>query len=634
MNRWNTLRRGVNVARNMGWRYMAFRSVYELQRKSGHLKKNFPEAPPFKQYLSLEEWKASPVRFFFRSREEMSVVRQSLPSLRERYHEIRRGRFPFFNGPLIDLGDDHDWMKNPDTGYVYDGARHWTTINDYSREAGDIKYVWEKARFAYLYDVIRYDYHYGEDCAEWVLGEILSWISANQVNCGPHYKCSQEISLRVLNWTFALFYYRNSPALTPEAFDKIQYAIYWQLHHVYENIHFSRIAVRNNHAITETLALYLGGLLYPSLPGAAKWKASGKYWFEREIAYQVYADGSFLQFSTNYHRVVVQLLTWALRLTALNGEQWNGMVLEQARQSLVFLRAAMNDSNGCLPNYGANDGALFFRLNEHHFRDYRPQLQALAVLLDMDMGFPDQYEDMFWYGLSPSPRVTQVLQAEKACYQFTAGGYYICREKDGLTFLRCGNHKDRPSQADNLHLDIWYKGENLLMDAGSYKYNTDEATLRYFMGTASHNTVMLGGHDQMEKGPRFIWYNWTQCESATLRETGTEYIWEGVISAFRHVAKGIRHFRRVRKMKGRPLWIVEDHLLNKPAGLPMEQLWHTTLPGRLQWRAYDRAGNQLQPLQRTGKHAPLYGVMEDSTEIVFATNSDKITTEISVIETI
>ncbi len=44
----------------------------------------------------------------------------------------------------------------------------------------------------------------------------------------------------------------------------------------------------------------------------------------------------------------------------------------------------MNDSNGWLPNYGANDGALFFRLNECHYRDYRPQLQALAVLLDMD----------------------------------------------------------------------------------------------------------------------------------------------------------------------------------------------------------------------------------------------------------
>jgi hypothetical protein len=126
---------------------------------------------------------------------------------------------------------------------------------------------------------------------------------------------------------------------------------------------------------------------------------------------------------------------------------------------------------------------------------------------------------------------------------------------------------------------------------------------------------MLGDYDQMEKGPRFIWYNWTQCESATLRETGTEYIWEGVISAFRHVARGIRHFRRVRKMKDRPVWIVEDHIHNKPPGLPMFQLWHTPVPERLKWSAYDRGGKLLQPQRRTGKHAALYGVIEANTEI-------------------
>ena len=41
------------------------------------------------------------------------------------------------------------------------------------------------------------------------------------------------------------------------------HSIYWQLHHVYHNINFSRISVRNNHAITECLMLYLSGKLFP-----------------------------------------------------------------------------------------------------------------------------------------------------------------------------------------------------------------------------------------------------------------------------------------------------------------------------------------------------------------------------------
>lgn len=58
--------------------------------------------------------------------------------------------------------------------------------------------------------------------------------------------------------------------------------------------------------LPETLALYLVGLLYPSFPEAARWKIKGMKWFEEEVAYQIYEDGTFLQFSMNYHRVVSQ----------------------------------------------------------------------------------------------------------------------------------------------------------------------------------------------------------------------------------------------------------------------------------------------------------------------------------------
>lgn len=70
------------------------------------------------------------------------------------------------------------------------------------------------------------------------------------------------------------------------------------------------------------------------------------------------------------------------------------------------------------------------------------------------------------------------------------------KDADTLTFIRCGAYKDRPFQADNLHIDIWVNGENIMRDAGSYLYNTDEKWVRYF-ATTSHNTVMLGDYDQM-----------------------------------------------------------------------------------------------------------------------------------------
>ncbi len=615
----------LNLVGNMGGRYIAFRARHEFLRRTGLLKRKFPAAPAYKQYITLNEWKLQPVRFLFNDKESLLFPKTPTADLKERYEQIKSGKLLLFNSILADLGKNYDWVTNPDSGYKYDVKKHWTEIPDYSKEAGDIKYVWEKSRFSYIYDLIRYDYHFSVDCATTVFADILSWIKGNPVNCGPNYRCSQEMSLRILNWTFALHYYRNSPALTEEVFNQMQYAIYWHLHHIYNNINFSRIAVRNNHAITETLTLYLGGLLYPSLPGAAVWKKKGKAWFEQEIAYQIYEDGTFLQFSMNYHRVVVQLLTWAITIADQNKERFSDVVYKRAKRTFHYLRTCLIDENGMLPNYGANDGALFFRLSSTDYRDYRPQLQALAAALGTELQFNNFNEDSHWYGTFENARKT--WQPANGVHIFPDGGYYIMREPQTLTFIKCGSYKDRPQHADNLHIDIWYKGENILQDAGSYKYNTDDATIRYFSGTASHNTVMLGDKDQMLKGGRFIWYYWSQRKNASLVESEKSFVFDGAIHAFVYLQKGIVHRRIVTKVKGKPEWSIRDEVSGAPAGLPMRQLWHLSDARykKLKLTAKNESGKDLKVIKQEGWNSSLYGQKQKNTELVV--------TGVSIIET-
>ena len=628
----------INLVHNMGWRYAAFRARFEVMRRTGLLKNKFPADPPYKQYCSLGKWKNQGAVFFFKDRESLTFPRNPKPELKDTYNNIKEGRLLLFSSLLTDIGKNYDWLTNPDSGHHYDINKHWTEIADYSKEAGDIKFVWEKSRFSYIYDIIRYDYHYNHDCAAMVFGDILSWIKSNPVNMGPNYRCSQEMSLRVLNWTFALYYYRNSPLLTDEVFNKMQYAIYWHIEHVYKNIDFSRIAVRNNHAITETLTLYLAGLFFPSMPGAEVWKANGKKWFEDEIAYQVYEDGTFLQFSMNYHRIVVQLLTWGIALSEKNGERFNDIVYDRAHKSLSFLRTCMVEENGWLPNYGANDGALFFKLSSAHYRDFRPQLQALASVLGTDAGIDVPFEDAAWYGVNK--KIIDTCNPADGIHTFNKGGYYIIRESETLTFIKCGSYKDRPSQADNLHLDVWYKGENILMDAGSYKYNTDTATMRYFSGTASHNTVMANLHgdkDQMLKGGRFIWYYWSQCNEAVLKDNGDNYFFQGVISAFNYIDPKIVHKRSIIKRKGVPVWIVTDDLQG-PLGMLTKQLWHSPVDAcnKISIEAYevDDDGNdriKLSPQIQEGWYSSLYGQKEKSEESVFFAEDRIIETTIKII---
>lgn len=621
----------LNLLQNMGLRYVSYRVKYELLKKSGLLKSKFPTTPPYQQYLTLKEWKTQKTKFFFDNPKDLNVPRTEDPDLSLKVKNIKSGKFLMFNSILADLGIDYDWVTNPDSKHKYDNKKHWTEIADYSKEAGDIKYVWEKSRFSYLYDIIRYDYHHQEDCSHLVFADIESWIAANPINCGPNYRCSQEMSLRVLNWLFALHYYQNSSALTEDVFNKIQFVIYWHLHHIYNNIDFSRIAVRNNHAITETLTLYLAGILFPTLPGAEVWKRKGKEWFEQEVAYQIYEDGTFLQYSMNYHRIVVQLLTWGIVLAEKNGEKFSSTVFDRAEKSVKFLRTAMIDENGWLPNYGANDGALFFGLSNTHYRDYRPQIQALASALGIYAGIQTPYEDQQWYGINTRPLTS--LQPAMGTHSFPMGGYYIIREQDTLTFIKCGSYKDRPSQADNLHLDIWYKGENILTDAGSYKYNTDTETIRYFSGTRSHNTVMLGNNDQMLKGGRFIWYYWSQSLVAALSSNKDSFSFKGTISAYKHVDSGITHSRSVTKMKDKAEWHITDKISHKPSGITMNQLWHVPLSHkeRVTIESSDNSKIKLKSEITNGWYSSLYGQKEQTSEICFCTESDVINTVIELI---
>jgi Heparinase II/III-like protein/Heparinase II/III N-terminus len=611
----------------MGLRYIAFRVLYELRKRTGLLKKAFPVAPRYQQFLKLEDWKQNNAQFFFKSKEHINIPKQPSTELQQRYTDLRNGKLLFFNSLLLDFGTDYDWITNPDTGYKYDITKHWTEIADFSQEAGDIKYVWEKSRFSYLYDVIRYDYHFNEDCAQFVFDEILSWIKANPINQGPNYYCSQEMSLRILNWTFALYYYKNSTALTEDTFNTIQFNIYWHIHHIYHNINFSRIAVRNNHAITETLTLFLMGILFPQFPNAAVIKQRGKQWFETEIAYQIYEDGTYLQYSMNYHRVVAQLLTWGILLSELNNEKFNTTVYDRARASLRFLRTCMDDCSGQLPNFGMNDGALFFKLNDCPYREYRNQLDALATVLHIDLGFDTYCEDVLWYGLDQHK--TEKWTPANGNHSFPIGGYHIIREDKTLTFIAANNHRDRPHQADNLHLDVWHNGENILIDAGSYKYNTDDATLRYFSGTASHNTVMLSNLDQMQKGGRFIWYFWSQCVSATLTEENEAYCFSGEVSVYQYINRSITHTRKIRKQKGQLVWEVTDTLNNKPSGLSMEQIWHI-LPKNVPHVSLETKNEKAIRSTRDGQYSSLYGKKEISKETVFTTDGNILETTISI----
>jgi hypothetical protein len=560
----------------MGLRYTLYRVKHTIEIKLGLLKKRHPMNPSVKKYISLEDWKNSVTTFVIDARENIQLEKNPTTELKENATKILKGEICFFSSEWKNLGSDYNWIKNPETDYTYDNSKHWSEINDFNPLNGDIKYVWEKSRFSYLLTIMRYDYHFNEDHSAFVFAEIESWIDANPINQGPNWKCSQEISLRIFNWMYLLTFYKKVNTLKEPLWDKIQNVIYWSIHHVYHHINFSRIAVRNNHAITETLALAVSEMLFPFIPETKKWAKKGRNWLEQEIDYQVYEDGTFLQFSMNYNRVLVQLLSLGIAITEKNNQPFSKNFYSKAYKTLNFLFQFMQKENGFLPNYGANDGALFFPLSDTKYRDYRPQINTLHQILTGENLFENKeiQEDSFWLNNNRSSKQHfNILVQEKGTIAFNKGGYYICRTDHSFTFVRCGNHKNRPSHADNLHMDVWVNGKNLLRDSGTYKYNTDKEIVDYFAGTNGHNTVSVDSQSQMSKGSRFIWFYWTQSRAAIWTEVNDYFIFNGSISAFRFLNNKAVHNRTIKIAKNCNQWIVKDEVLHLD-NYTKKQLWH------------------------------------------------------------
>ena len=623
----------LDLFSNMGFKYIVFRFWFLIKKKSGILTYIFPTKLKAINSNDFQDWCNSGHSFFFddpRKIQHPSDLDLKIISLQAQ--KIIEGDYLFFNALEYKLDSNYDWITNPDTGYKYNISLHWSNIESYDPNIGDIKFVWEKSRFGYIYTLIRDDLYNHNDHSIKIKKDILDWIAKNPLNCGPNYVCSQEISLRILNWTFGLHYFKQRLAFTNDEWNLVCSSIYWQLHHVNHNINFSLISVRNNHALTETLTLYLMPFFFPWFPNASKWKKKGKLLFEKEISYQIYEDGTFLQHSMNYHRVVIQLLTWGIGISNSNGESFDELVYDRALKSINFLYQCQNDENGFLPNYGNNDGALFFPLNSCQYRDYRPQLNALHVLLtgvDLYHQKGVVQEDSLWLCNDKTiyKRFAH-LNKQFGLTSFEKGGYYLIREEQSFTFIRCCSFFDRPAQADNLHIDIWYKNQNMLIDPGSYKYNTTPEMLKQFVSTSSHNTATINEQDQMLKGNRFIWHKWIKYCKCKLIETDEEFVFSGTINTNMYLRNDIYHFREVKKKKNEPQWIVTDSIDGLKKGEVLSQHWNIN-PELASNEFLHKLSDGTILDESSAYYSSKYGVKVPMKRISFKTDQDSISTAIN-----
>jgi asparagine synthase (glutamine-hydrolysing) len=474
------------------------------------------------------------------------------------------GRILCFDRCYADFGRPIDWHVDPISGARWrNDVVAARALRDRGR-TGDIKLTWEAGRFPHAYYLARAAAFAPDRAAEYARGltaQIADFVSANPEGYGVHWASGQEIGLRLVAWLFALDTMLLRGPTSDEASRTIRAALAAGARHIEADLAFAQTAVRNNHVLSEALGLLAAGT-YASDPRAAIWTETALSILDEEAERQFYDDGAYMNQSHNYHRSALLILLWAAAFTRAAGRRLPDACTRAMDRSLTFLFAHQNQTDGRLPNYGANDGSLPGILSTCDFADFRPLLQTLSAAVRGERLYqPGHWDEMPAWLMGPAALDLPIRPPSRTSVSFTSTGYHLLRGRDGSNFcaFRCGSLRDRFSQIDMLHLDVWWRGLNVLADGGSYLYNGPHVWHEHFMRTGSHNTVELDGRDQMLHFRQFTTLYWTRASLRRFDETSDWALVEGGHFGYRRHPGRCVHRRSVMFLKD-DLWVILDRI--------------------------------------------------------------------------
>jgi hypothetical protein len=474
---------------------------------------------------------------------------------------------------------------------------HWTAyetgrvpLPDNELFIKDIKFLWEPTRFGWVFSLGR-AYHLTADerypAAFWRNFEIFC--AANPPCHGPHWMSGQEVALRMMAFAWAGQVFDAATISTPERKHKLALSVAAHAARIPPTLIYAR-SQHNNHLLTEAAGLLTAGLCLPDHPQATRWRTLGWRWLNQGLQSQIDGYGEYSQHSTNYQRLMLQVVLWINAIISNSPDRptrWPRQTLEAVKRSIHWLLSLLDFESGQAPNLGANDGAYIFPLTVLPFSDYRPVLHAGArAFLDYDLPHGPWDEMALWFG-------AQAGGARSIALPRYLGDQLYGRKS--WAYFRTAQFNSRPSHADQLHLDLWWRGQNVTRDAGTYLYNAPAPWTNSLTMAFLHNTVTVNARDQMKRAGRFLYLDWV---NAYRKPLPTEEGGELQRVRGRYWGGGFRHTRIV-SIHDDDRWQVIDELLPSP--------WHRhALRARLHWLLpdWDWEIEEGEPLFVIRLHSP------------------------------
>jgi hypothetical protein len=483
--------------RTFGLRGLRRRGLHELRRRFDR----YAAAPR----LPLHSVVAIPGRWPFVADLAAIAATTNRSVALERADRVCAGEYQAYGHQWLPLPSSPPvWNVQPGSGHLHDPSQPWWRI-PLLGEFGDVKDVWEPARFGWVYDLVRgYAITGDSRYAEAFWRGVESFAGSAVPMRGVQWACGQETAIRAVALLWGEASFANDTTATRERLLTVQRLLVASGERIHDAIDYA-LSQRNNHAISEATGLIAIGARFAGSWGAAgDWYRSGRTLLRESVLDQVAEDGWYIQHSFTYARLASDMIVIARRCQLHAGDDLGVEERRRATAMARMLATVTDERSGDVPNHGPNDGALVLPLGTAGYRDFRPAVTALHATLGVP--WPERLrqcnEALAWLGAELAPADGS---PEESAVTHGSSGWAFVRCGDVRVFARAGSYDSRPGHIDPLHVDVWVRGAPVAIDAGTYRYNAPPPWRNALAAERVHNTVTLPDHPIARKGPRFLW---------------------------------------------------------------------------------------------------------------------------------
>lgn len=502
------------------------------------------------------------------------------------------GRLDVFGARIAFEAGHPRWNLDPRTGIEI--PKHFGSFLDF-RDLGhdiDIKFLWELNRHLWWVPVAQAYAATGEPRYLDAIGRWLgSWLRDCPYPLGANWSSPLEHGIRLINWSViwhliggqrsALF----AGAAGSSLLDRWLDAVF--LHMRFVRTHYSRYTSAGNHRIGEAAGVYVGALTWPVWTECEPWAREAKNIIETETQKQFSPEGVNREQAFCYHRFALEFLLAAISCGSSNGDAFSSAFADRVEAAVGFLAACI-DAGGNVPRYGDGDDGQAFSLSWGNGISPAQAIVAIgARLFHRPELTTTEAMDVACAWLAPAlahrpEGASHGAGSRPLPGAYGAGGFAILGRHLGdadeirvlfdvgpLGYNRTAAH----GHADVLAVTVSACGRELLVDSGTYCYNSAPDLRRHLRSTAAHNTLLVDGENQSPYGGSFLWLR----DVATCIERATSMGGVDTIIAshdgYARLRDPVRHRREVEFRVSEAVLTITDSIEAKEPH-PVAVRWH------------------------------------------------------------